>query len=252
MNTYLQESCNSLILNDSMHFKDVSAKEIAEGRELYLDCLTRPNYTDSIKEGLVNPIIKKYNINSIENTLIKVKIIPKNNINKCYNRFITNNVFTCGRSQLCNLIIDDIDISRIHFFGMIIKNKIIIIDTWSLFGTTVYDNKNEYNEYNNYVTNRRILKFDKDKRCILELKNYIIILNSDKILNNKFCIVCMSAPRLIRNNCGHGILCQDCNKRLMLDNSDSECFICKKIIKKQYISNCLDTFKLDVLESNTL
>lgn len=88
---------------------------------------------------------------------------------------------------------------------------------------------------------------DYDKRSILELKNMLVIINCDKILNNNKCIICFEAPRVIRNKCGHGIACYDCNNKLQLNNNSFKCPICNKIIKEYHISNCLNTYN-----SNTL
>lgn len=239
----LQLSCDN-IFNSELNSQLLTLKDITEGRDLYLECLAQPNYTDVIKEQLVNPLIEKYSVNSTEDTLIKIKIIPKNNINKSTDMFITNNVFTFGRSSKCNIILNDIDVSRIHFFGIIIKDKILILDTWSLYGTNLYNNKEELD---NSIGNRHILKIDRNKRHILELKNYLVVINPQKVLNDKYCIICMAAPRIIRNNCGHGVLCQDCNNRLKTFNTEHQCPICKELMDNAVISDCAITY-----QSNTL
>ena len=149
-----------------------------------------------IKEQLVNPLIQKYKT-SEKDIIIKIKIIPKNNINYCYNRFVTSNIFTFGRSPKCDVILDDNNISRIHFFGIVIDNKILIIDTWSLFGTNIYNNKDDVI---NSVDNRRILKFDMDKRFIQNPQLFIILKQIKRI---RYYLVYVSAAIIkIR----HGVL----------------------------------------------
>tara|TARA_B110000971_G_C19953720_1_gene474646 strand:+ start:484 stop:1224 length:741 start_codon:yes stop_codon:yes gene_type:complete len=246
MNNQLRESCVSLLSDTITNTRIVSDNEIIEGRELYIRCLTDTNYIDTIKTDIVNPIIDKYNLTFNRDTLIKVRVVSKNNINNSYNQYITTSIFTLGRAPGVNIMIDDLDVSRIHLFGLIVEDNIIIIDTWSLFGTKIYDpSSDDITDNVSIIENRHLLKFNKDERCILELKNYLVIINPDKILNNKLCIICMTAPRIIRNDCGHGVLCQCCNEKLKKYNN--KCPICLQIIKKSHISNCINTY-----QSNTL
>jgi len=240
MNSSLQLSCDNLIADNTSVLQHITKKEIIEGRDLYLECLNHNNYNDLIRERIVGPLIKKYKIDSENDIHIKIKLIPKNNAHHGYDKVITTNIFTVGRSMNCDIVIRDIDISRIHLFGLVINNNILIIDTWSLFGTNIYDNKVIYS---NSINNRHIIKFNKDKRCILELNNYLIVLNSDKIINNQYCIICTTTPRIIRNTCGHGVLCQDCNNKLKQYNSYPKCPICNDFIKNEHISNCINTYQ---------
>lgn len=235
----IQLSCDLLLSDNKSSSYRVTDNEIAEGRKLYLESLKYSNYIDIIKKTIVNPLMLKYNEPNSSDVLINVKLIPKNNINYCYIRHITTNIFTIGRASNCNITIDDMDVSRIHLIGMIIKNKIIIVDTWSLHGTSIYDKKNHKETILNH---RQLLKCSADKRCILELKNYLVVINSDKIINDRYCLVCMEAPRIIRNSCGHGVLCQDCNLKLRKYNEDFKCPICKDLMRHAYISNCNNTY----------
>ena len=247
----LKLSCNSLILDNIATSYKLDISEIEEGREIYLKSFYEEDYKTLIKSKLVDPLLSDLNIENKNITPINIKIISKSDITNNINKCITTNIFTIGRSDKCDIVIDHINVSRIHLFGIVINNNIIIIDTWSLFGTTFYDNKILNNSY---LNNRNLLKFKTTDRSIIELSNHLIVFNAEKVKDTKQCIICMELPRIVRYSCGHSLVCINCFNKVKA-HTKNKCLICKKKIKQFKISMCKNTYKnpeIDSLFSTTL
>lgn len=235
----LKLSCNTLILDKLASSYKLNMNEIEEGREIYLRSFNEQDYKTLIKNKLVDPLLSDLNIKNQTINSINIKIIPKNDITKSITKSINTSIFTIGRSPKCDIIIDNINISRIHLFGIIINNNILIIDTWSLFGTTFYDNKIKNTSY---LNNRSILKFNINERSIVDIPDNLVIFNDDKAKDIKLCIICMELPRIIRYSCGHSLVCLNCHNKVKTQYNN-KCSICKKQIKQFKISICKNTYK---------
>ena len=149
-------------------------------------------------------------------------------------------VFTFGRFEENDINDQDISISRIQCFIFIINDNLYIMDGWSLCGTrTVSINGNKCNLKHSVPNNRMLLRFN--RRDIIHLQcgdeNPKTGLYIDLIINPKECIICRDKARVIRNSCGHYILCNDCYYTLNNKRWSRNCPLCGKPIRATLIEN---------------
>ena len=146
-------------------------------------------------------------------------------------------VLTVGRYKECDICTgyQDLTISRIQCFILVIDDSLIILDGWSYGGTkTIQVNGKKHNLKNSIPNNRYILRFNKDDTIHLQFGETKV----DLIINPKPCIVCMDKSRVIRNECGHLILCNGCYHDIISKaDSKSLCPICRAPLNTTKIKN---------------
>ena len=152
-------------------------------------------------------------------------------------------VLTLGRFDENDIYTGDADqsVSRIQLFIFVIGNSLIILDGWSFAGTKcIQSNCKKINLPKSIPQQRCIMRFNKNDTIRLRL-------GADKlemVINPKECIVCMDKARIIRNKCGHFILCTKCYKDI-LSSSNPNCPLCRSTLNEPLSSSSqmLDNFQ---------
>ena len=223
------------------------ALSIKESREFYLSIIQNMNDAkEKINKFIIEKICKKYGyVNSEENTKLSIRIVNKTTMeSKLIN--INDPIFFVGRHYQNDIQIgqETTDISRIQFVTFEIADKRYILDTWSLAGTTsIKLGKN--NKISSIPYKRNLLSFNKDDEYIIDIPNYVLIFNQDNIsIDDMQCIVCMSKPRRVRFECGHGSTCIDCTKLLFNGSDMLTCPLCRSKSRNIHISECVNIMKL--------
>lgn len=147
---------------------------------------------------------------------------------------------TVGRYKQCDICTgyQDLTISRIQCFILVIDDSLIILDGWSYDGTNIVQvNGNKHNLQSSTPNKRYILRFNKNDTIHLRFGES----NVDLIINPKPCVVCMDNSRVIRNQCGHRVLCYSCYDDIISKpDSKSLCPLCRAPLNKLMNKNNLN------------
>lgn len=131
-----------------------------------------------------------------------------------------DSILTCGRWKDNDIIIDSVCISRIQFIMFHLGDQILILDTWSLNGTSA---ESDDVKLSTTIGDRRLLRFRDDEHIVITLPNWRYQIH----LNLKPCIICMDRVRRVRLSCNHAVLCHECYTT-MQDSDNKCCPICRK------------------------
>lgn len=119
-------------------------------------------------------------------------------------------VFSVGRLDLCDVTVPAStkanDVSRIHCWIFNLSGGIVVVDGWSLAGTSLIDREGNDKEYPKSLPNER-------QAFIIphgEAATLLIGKSVKVTLNPKLCVVCLERPRSVRLECGHQAFCLDC------------------------------------------
>lgn len=141
---------------------------------------------------------------------------------------ITNSIATIGNLSWNTIVgSSHIGVSRIHAVIVFMKNTndeivMIVIDAWSMFGTALLDNKGNEIEVSS-GNSRKVLIAEIEDCASITFANdkYTFSTNAGKT-----CVVCLERMREVRYECGHGVVCVECNKGI------NTCPICRVDIDK--------------------
>lgn len=115
------------------------------------------------------------------------------------------------------------------------KIVMVIIDAWSLRGTAIISKENLTIEHSSF-DDRKVLISIIDDYSLIQFANekYTFSTNSGNL-----CIICMEKNRSVRYDCGHGVVCDECNKGLFA------CSICRTVINVLNVetSVCFESYK---------
>eukprot|EP01083_Nonionella_stella_P175709 612688_1 len=128
----------------------------------------------------------------------------------------------------------DLTVSRIQCFILIIDSSLIILDGWSYFGTTTVSvNGKKENAKDTLPSNRFVLRYNRNDTIHLRFGDT----NIDLILNPKPCVVCMDKSRTIRSRCGHLVLCHGCYNNIVSAPCKSLCPICRAPLQSKHLND---------------
>ena len=96
----------------------------------------------------------------------------------------------------------------IYFFPS--KGKIVVVDLGSLMGVKTKYRSTDEPCVNSLPEARNILIFDREETVILELCSKQISINP------KECLICMDAPRELKFQCGHHVVCSKCYDSIVI------------------------------------
>jgi len=206
----------------------------------YMTIIDKPN----AKELLFTKI--SYIIEGLESTgtLKQYKPTELNPISVFKNEHnvanITQSVATFGQYSFNTIVEHTPGVSRIHAILVFMKDSndkiiMIVIDAWSKRGTYLLNESHIVSKSSN-ENDRKILitHVDADSSVISFGNEKYVFRTTDRA-----CIVCMERIRNVRYDCGHGVVCSECNKGLKL------CPLCQKFINRneEEQSLCIESFK---------
>lgn len=216
--------------NNQMHnIRETFYKTIIEKPNAKELLITKMSY---IIEGLESSgTLKRY-----KPTELNPISVFKNEINVAN---ITQSVATIGRHNGLNTIFENTHgVSRIHAILVFMKDLnekiiMIVIDAWSKTGTYLLTESNTVSECSD-ADDRKIL--------ITHTKSSVVRFGDEKYrfrTTDRSCIVCMERIRNVRYDCGHGVVCSECDKGLNL------CPLCQKPINRndEEQSLCIESFQ---------
>mmetsp|Transcript_124189 Transcript_124189/g.397488 ORF Transcript_124189/g.397488 Transcript_124189/m.397488 type:complete len:200 (-) Transcript_124189:96-695(-) len=119
--------------------------------------------------------------------------------------------FSIGRLACCDVHIqkqtEDSSVSRIQCWVFSLPIGLIVVDGWSVAGTSLLDDDDRTNTLPASSPNgRRNFIIPHGKPATLRLATF----GTEVTLNPKLCVICMERPRAIRLSCGHQVLCVEC------------------------------------------
>ncbi len=165
---------------------------------------------------------------------------------------LRDNVLTVGRLSENDISIHIDQVSRIHAFIFVFKTYILVLDSWSVFGTEckilssatpINGEKSEVkmSHYQSLPGKRRLIKVEYQDQVQLSIPHCSVKI----IFNPKPCIACYQRIRNVKLNCGHSILCKECYRTMQSDSSHKiDCPICRKKVSKETSSYLPHTFCL--------
>ena len=217
--------------------------ENCENREFYINIIQGKGRKplEKLEKLIINPILCEHNIKPGELVQTNVRSIQMSKKMEYTDHKIIGN-FTIGRSETNKITINDglADISRIHCAVFFANNKIIILDTWSLTGTTVIKGSPR-KEITSKYGSRKIISFNIGTKFLIKINNFTLIFNNNfHTTNTKECIICCQNKRSTRFNCGHSTTCDECTGIIMKGNK--ECPICRTIINSIFPTDTDCTF----------
>ena len=219
--------------------KESCSEGVDDGREIYTTLMMGEDGKKQIEEKIVNPALIKEGLQKTEPVPIKVRVINDKMESTDY---VKTGTFTVGRHLVNDIIIDDPlgTVSRIHFAVFFANNKIVILDTWSLHGTSTIKNST-HEKVSSTMGDRKIISFDIGVRFMIQIESFTLIFNQDmESPTAKNCIICCSNPRSMRFKCGHCTTCEECTKIIM--NGSMCCPICKEHVDVANASGIFDTW----------
>lgn len=204
------------------------SSKINDSRREYEILINNPDGKQLLEKEIVEPTLRQLGIEKNETTPVKIRVINMHNME--HNDYLMSSTFTVGRLPLNDIVINNMlnSISRIHFIVFFANNKVVLMDTWSLNGTSTVNNST-LEEVKSAPHNRTMISFDIGVRFMIKIENYAIVFNQDmKSQNTKDCLICVENPRSIRFGCGHSCTCEICAKIII--ESTNSCPICKQKI----------------------
>ena len=220
--------------------KESCSEGVNDGRELYTTLMTKENGKKLLEEEIVEPALDTLGLKKTESSPVKVRLIKMSTMESTDHEM--TDTFTVGRHESNDIVVDDPlgQVSRIHFVVFFANNKIVILDTWSLHGTSTI--KNSTNEkVSTTVGDRKMISFDVGVRFMIQIEGFTLIFNQDmQSATTKECIICCSNPRSMRFRCGHSTTCEECTKIIM--NGTMTCPVCKDHVDFASASGIFDTY----------
>lgn len=136
---------------------------------------------------------------------------------------LNNSINLIGRHPKCDILLKDIIISRLHAVIIMANDpnnipRIIVIDFWSLYGTTIMSPNNPTKTTNN--KKRSLLILDSVPGASIHIDKYKIRFHVRE------CIICYERPRECRFQCGHSIACSQCATHI------TRCPLCRSDIRQ--------------------
>jgi hypothetical protein len=214
-----------------------------ESRDEYSTLIEYDDGKARLEKQIVLPALNKLGIAMTKSIPIKIRVINMSTMD--HMDYVKTDTFTVGRYPINDIIINAPfnAISRIHFIAFCANNKIVIMDTWSLNGTSTVNNSTKEKVVST-IGKRKMISFDIGVRFMIKIENYTLIFNQDmKSTNSKDCIVCCENPRNMRFNCGHSSTCEECTKIIMANTN--RCPICKQQISGTRASEAFCTFTVN-------
>lgn len=198
------------------------------------------------KKTIVNPMLKNLKLKPVIPPRITVNV---NNITtKVSVKYNLDEITSIGRITSSSIQLNGIDISRIQCIIFIVGTKIMILDTWSLYGTITKHCKTG-KIYSSVPGERNLIAYNIDETFQLTIGTYNITINPDeeKIKSphikqtEEKCCICLDKPRTIRLSCGHACMCEDCAKQVMA--STAKCPMCRASARNIFQSKCNEIYK---------
>lgn len=125
---------------------------------------------------------------------------------------LDKDVFSVGRLDICDVTVprsNGEDVSRIHCWIFNLSGGIVVVDGWSLAGTSLVDREGNDKDYPKSLPHQR-------QAFIIphgEAATLLIGRSMKVTLNPKLCVVCLERPRSVRLECGHQAFCLDCMRQ---------------------------------------
>jgi len=219
---------------------DYCSEDTLESRREYEILMTKEDGKQLLEKEIVEPALDKLGLKKSESLPVKVRLIKMSDM-QFTDREMTD-TFTVGRHSMNDIIVDDpySQVSRIHFVVFFANNKIVILDTWSLHGTSTIKNSTQ-EEVSSTIGNRKMISFDVGVRFMIRIEGFTLIFNQDlQSSTAKDCIICCSNPRSMRFECGHSTTCEECARIIM--NGTMTCPICKQHVSTIRASEAFHTY----------
>ena len=223
---------------------DYCSEDIKDNRNIYEILMTKEGGTQLLEKEIVEPALDKLGLEKSKSSPVKVRLIKMSNMQ--FTDHEMTDTFTLGRYPINDIVVDDPrgQVSRIHFVVFFANNKIVILDTWSLHGTSTIKNSTQ-EKVSSTIRNRKMISFDVGVRFMIRIEGYTIIFNQDlQSSTAKNCIICCSNPRSMRFECGHSTTCEECTKIIM--NGTMTCPICKKRVSRIRASEPVYTYATNI------
>ena len=199
----------------------------------------------TFKEAILYPTLKNLKLKPVIPPRITVDV---NNITtKVSVKYNLDEITSIGRITSSSIQLDGIDISRIQCIIFIVGTKIMILDTWSLYGTITKHCKTG-KIYGSVPGERNLIAYNIDETFQITIGSYNITINpdEDKIKSphtektEEKCCICLDKPRTIRLPCGHACMCEDCAREVMA--STAKCPICRASARSIFQSACVESY----------
>ena len=197
------------------------------------------------KENIVIPMLKKLKLEPVIPPRIEIRLTDA--IQKKTIEYTLNEITTIGRIESNSIQLNGQDISRVHCVIFIVGTKIMVLDTWSMFGTHTTHAKTG-KQYNSTVGNRNLIAYNIEEKFDITVGPYTLTVNpgdnnstfSKECQTEEQCCVCLHKPRTIRLPCGHACMCTDCAKQVM--STTAKCPICRASATSIFHSACVDSY----------
>ena len=197
------------------------------------------------KRYILNPMLDNLKLEPVIPPKIVVESI--NTETKKSTRYNLSEITTVGRMTSNLIQLDGEDISRVQCVIFIVGTKIMILDTWSLYGTITKHCKTR-ETYSSIQGKRNLIAYNIDETFELTIGSYNITINpdEDKIKSphtektEEKCCICLDKPRTIRLPCGHACMCEDCAREVMA--STAKCPICRASTRSIFHSACVESY----------
>lgn len=197
------------------------------------------------KEAILKPLLKQLKLEPVSPPRINLKLVDP--ILERTTEFILNEITTIGRKTDNSIELYNQDISRVNCVIFIAGHKIMVLDTWSMFGTHTTHSKSG-KTYNSTPGNRNLIAYNIEEKFEITIGPYVLTINPDeekiksphKKQTDEQCCVCLDKPRTIRLPCGHACMCADCAKQVMA--STAKCPICRASANSIFHSACVESY----------
>lgn len=186
-------------------------------RAFYLSCIERnpgqilAKLAEPMKAGL---LLSEAGASMLEGDAQPVAVAHGDRV-----QAVEKEIFSIGRSPECDVVVSVPEecVSRMHLWVFNLGGGIVVVDGWSLLGTTVAKQDADDPEPAKSVPgSRRAFVVPHGEATVLQLGHCRILLNP------KICVVCMDRPRGVVLACGHSALCSRCHE------VTSECPLCRE------------------------
>ena len=219
---------------------DYCSEDTLESRREYEILMTKEDGKQLLEKEIVEPALDKLGLKKTKPSPVKVRLIKMSNMQ--FTDSEMTDTFTVGRLPMNDIVVDDphSQVSRIHFVVFFANNKIVILDTWSLHGTSTIKNSTQ-EEVSSTIRKRKMISFDVGVRFMIRIEGFTLIFNQDlQSSTAKDCIICCSNPRSMRFECGHSTTCEECTRIIM--NGTMTCPICKQHVSTIRASEAFFTY----------
>ena len=194
-----------ILIRSSQANSSLSAQEETITREYYLNIIENKELsfqekTDRLVDELGTELGTQLNYAPApEGDVLTYYPTPQYEIGEVSSPSIT----TIGRYRKNHIVLKFQEISRINTLIFVYRDYIVILDSWSSMGTRCTNLLTGKMQYS-LRDQRSLITFPRKTSIAVQISN------RDIILNPVPCIFCFNAPRQVRFNCHHAVICEGC------------------------------------------